>query len=164
MKTLLSKLKISFTTIKKVKTDNDFEFLNSSCQSLFHRLGIKHQHTCPYTLQQNGRVEIKLKHLLQITRTLLFQVNLPSKFWGEALLHAIFLINRIPSQILDWKSPFEILFKEPPDINEIKTFGSLCFASNLLANRSKLDPKAFKCIFLGYPQNQNGFTIFCIET
>lgn len=51
-------------TIKKIRTDNGSEFLSSHCQNMFKKFGIEHQHTCPYSPQQNGRVEIKHKHLL----------------------------------------------------------------------------------------------------
>lgn len=67
-------------TVKKIRTDNGTKFVNSQCTRFFDSLGIIHQLTYPYTPQQNGRVEIKHKHLLQITRALMFQAALPHKF------------------------------------------------------------------------------------
>lgn len=78
------------TTIKAIRSDNGAKFLRQSCQSLFDSLGIIHHKTSPYTPQQNGVVERKHRHLLQITMALLFQSGLPIQFWGEALLHATF--------------------------------------------------------------------------
>lgn len=60
-----------------------------------------HQRTCVYTPQQNGIVKRKNQHLLQVARVLLFQANLPKFFWGECVLIATYLINRLPTQILN---------------------------------------------------------------
>lgn len=35
--------------VKTIRTNNDTEFINKQCQTLFESLGIVHQLTCPYT-------------------------------------------------------------------------------------------------------------------
>lgn len=104
------------TTAKTIKTDNDLEFLSKSCQTLLDNIGILHQQTCPYTPQQNEVAERKHRHLLQITRAILFQSGMPKSFWGEALLHATYLINRLLTKLLSWKTPYEMLFGKPINI------------------------------------------------
>jgi len=47
--------------------------------------------------------------------TLLAQSGLSKKFWVDAFLTAIFIINRLPTKILDYVSPYERLFHLPPD-------------------------------------------------
>jgi len=44
----------------------------------------------------------------------MLQSKLPIKYWGEALLTATYLINHMPTVILDNMTPFEILYKEKP--------------------------------------------------
>lgn len=61
------------------------------------------------TPQQNSIVERKHGHVLAVARFLLFQVNLPITFWEEAILTFTFIINRLPSRILNYKSPFELI-------------------------------------------------------
>lgn len=53
--------------------------------------------------------------LLGTTRALMFTSGLPMRFWPYFVLTATWIPNRIPSRVLDWNAPFEIMFKEEPD-------------------------------------------------
>jgi len=106
--------------------------------------------SCVETPQQNGVVERKHQHILNITRALIFQSNLPKLFWNFATSHAIFLLNRLPSKVLHNKSPYDILYASSPDLTFIKVFGCEAFASTLAHNRTKLEPRARRCVYLGH--------------
>lgn len=62
------------------------EFTGSGCQTVFSNLGIVHQKTCAYTSQQNGIVERKRKHLLQVARGLMSEAKLPKEILGRLYL------------------------------------------------------------------------------
>jgi hypothetical protein len=125
--------------------------------------GTLHQTSCVETPQQNTIVERKHQHLLNITRGLLFQSNLPHCFWSYALGHSAFLINRIPSLVLHEKSPYEQLYNCLPDLSLLKVFGCLSFASTLTNHRKKLDSRARKCVFLGYKPGTKGYLLFDVH-
>lgn len=114
--------------IRFVRSDNGTEF--NSLKDYFVANGILFQSSCVGTPQQNGRVERKHRHILNVARALRFQGNLPLYFWGECVLIAGHLINRTPSAVLNNKCPYEILFGTLPDYDELRVFGSLCFAHN----------------------------------
>ncbi|GAA0153447.1 hypothetical protein LIER_11683 [Lithospermum erythrorhizon] len=87
--------------VKYINSDHGGEFINASFSQLLSSPGIVHQKTCPYTPQQNARVERKHQHLLQVARAMLFQSDLPKIFWGDSILAAIYVINRLPSALLN---------------------------------------------------------------
>ena len=117
--------------IKIVRSDNGTEFLVKDLHNFFLDKGIIHQRSCIGTLQQNGMVERKHRHLLEVARGLRFQANLPIKFWGECVLTAAYLLNKLPGDALNGKTPHEMLFGIAPDLSRLKVFGCLCFAKNL---------------------------------
>lgn len=116
------------------------------------------------TPQQNGRVERKHQHILNIARALRFQANLPIKFWGECVQATCHLINRTPSRLLDYKTPFQILFNKQPSYEHIRVFGYLCFAYNLRSKGDKFASRSRRCVFVGYPFGKKGWKVYDLDT
>lgn len=114
------------------------------------------QTSCTGTPQQNGRVERKHQHILNVARALRYQGNLSIDFWGECVLTAGYLINRTPSSILKGKIPYEILHGHAPCYTHLRVFGSLCFARNQHTNGDKFATRSRQCVFVGYPYGQKG--------
>ena len=91
-----------------------------------------------------------------------FQGNAPKSYWGEAVLTATYLINRIPSRVLDNKSPVEVLKSFYPYFRTLngvtpRVFGCIAFVHVYSQHRDKLHPRAIKCVFLGYSSTQKGY-------
>ena len=57
-----------------------------------------------------------------------------------------------------------MLYEKPLTLLDLKFFGSLCYASTLEQNRSKLDLRANKCIFLGFKFGTKGYIVFYLHT
>ena len=148
--------------VKIFKSDNGTEF--TCMRRYFLDRGIIFQTSCTGTPQQNGRVERKHKHILNVARALRFQGNLPIKFWGECILTVAYLINRTPSTILNGKTPYEMLYGQQPAYEHLRIFGSLCYAHNQRRNGDKFASRSKKCVFIGYPYGKKWWKLFDLET
>jgi len=146
--------------VKIVRSDNGPEF---NMKDFFNSEGIVHQTSCVETPEQNGIVERKHQHLMNVTRALLFRSNVPTQFWCYAVSHAVFLINRIPTPFLKNASPFEKLYNKQPDLSYIRVFGCMCYNSTLVFNRNKLDPRANASVFLGFKSNVKGYIVLDLK-
>lgn len=53
--------------------------------------------------------------------------------------------------VLDGKTPYEVLFGQPPSYNHIETFRYFCYAHKLNWVKDKFTSKSIKYMFVGYP-------------
>ena len=109
---------------------------------------------------QNGKIDIFLKLLvlccLHISCT---------QFWGDSILTATYLINRMPSRVLSFVTPLQKFHEFFPHSRldahlPLRVFGSIVFFHTHEPKRNKLDPKALKCVFLGYSSTQKGYKCY----
>ncbi|XP_074297115.1 uncharacterized protein LOC141627793 [Silene latifolia] len=80
--------------------------------------------------------------------------GLPIRFWGECALAAAFVINRTPSRLLNDATPYELIFKRPPNFDILRVFGSLCFAHNQKSKGDKFASRSRKCVSWGIPPDR----------
>ncbi|GJV12683.1 retrovirus-related pol polyprotein from transposon TNT 1-94 [Tanacetum coccineum] len=105
--------------IRRIRCDNGGEFISNQMIEFYANQGIILETSCIHTPQQNGVVERKHRHLLETARALRFEANLPTRFWGECVLTAAYVINRMPSDVIGNKTPYEVEEEEifiPPSI------------------------------------------------
>lgn len=124
-----------------------------SLATLFDQKGILFKNTCPHTSEQNGIVERTHWHIVETGLILLAQSGMPFTYWIEAFATAVHLINRLPTPILNHKSPFEALYHTKPNYDFLKVFGCLCYPYLRPYNFHKLQFRSSRYTFLGYSLN-----------
>ncbi|PKI42604.1 hypothetical protein CRG98_037017 [Punica granatum] len=113
--------------------------------------------------QQNGRVERKHRHILNVARSLLFQAGLPTEFWGECVTTTAHPINVTPTSLLGGKSPYEVLFGRPPNYSNLRIFGCLYYAHDRPRDKDKFKSRSRRCMFVGYPYGKKGSRVYDLE-
>ncbi|KAL0291613.1 UNVERIFIED_CONTAM: Retrovirus-related Pol polyprotein from transposon TNT 1-94 [Sesamum radiatum] len=83
--------------------------------------------------------------------------------FAEAILTATFLVNRLPTFVLQWRAPYEVLYNRPVDYSLIKVFGCLAFAANVHPQKSKFTKRAHRCIFVGYALGKKGYKLYELD-
>ncbi|GJU83818.1 retrovirus-related pol polyprotein from transposon TNT 1-94 [Tanacetum coccineum] len=91
--------------IKILRSDRGGEYFTGMFDAFCEENGIKHERT--YTPQQNGLAERKNRTLVEMVNCMLNQSGLPTNLWGEALLAACHIHNRITSRVI-LTSPYEL--------------------------------------------------------
>ena len=97
---------------------------------------------------------------MEMTRCMLHEKELPKKLWAEAANTVVFLLNRLPTRVLQKKTPFEAWFGYKPDLKNLRTFGCLYFSYVPQVKRDKLDKKAEPGVFIGYSNSSKAYRIF----
>jgi hypothetical protein len=113
--------------------------------------------SCPHTHQQNGSAERKHQHIIEVGLSLLSHASMPLKYWDEAFLTATYLINRLPSRVIQGDTPYYRVFKETPNYGFLRTFGCACWSNLWPYNSHKLQFHSKQCIFLGYSTLHKGY-------
>ncbi|XP_057550592.1 uncharacterized protein LOC130828647 [Amaranthus tricolor] len=134
-------------TMKIVRLDNGMEFEDHRSKALFGALGIVHQTRCVGRPQQNGRVERNLCNILEMERALRFQAGLPLQFWGDFVLTAAYITNRVPTPILHNKTAYAILHNTKPDYSQMKAM----FVSRDVKVQESINPYHLKSYSIPKP-------------
>jgi hypothetical protein len=80
---------------------------------------------------------------------MLNEKNLPNYFWAEAVVIAIYSMNRTPIAVVHGMTLEEKFTSNKPDVSHLRVFSYIAYVHVPDDKRSKLDPKAKKCIFIG---------------
>ncbi|KAG8473223.1 hypothetical protein CXB51_035172 [Gossypium anomalum] len=152
---VLNKNNIAFNNCKLSSSDWGGEF--RCFPKVLAQLGIHHRFSCPNSSEQNGLVERKHRHIVDVGLTLLAQAQVPLRFWVHAFISAVYLINRLPTSVLGGKSPYEVLHKAPPPYMHLRIFGCRCYPYLRPFNTHKLQCRSRPCVFLGYSSIHKGY-------
>lgn len=146
--------------LKTLRADNGLEFCNSEFENFCKQKRIVRHRTVRNTPKQNGVAERMNRTLMNKVRCLLISSGLAKGFWAEAVCTVACLINRSPSISVDLKTPQELWTGKPPDLSHIRVFGCVAHAHQ---TEGRLDPRATKCVLLGYPEGVKGYRLWVLD-
>ena len=92
-------------------------------------------------------------------RSMMSLTDLLQSFWGYALETAAFTLNRAASKSGE-TTPYELWFGMKPKLSFLEVWG--CNADVEKFQTDKLEPKSEKCVFIGHPKENVGYTFYHI--
>ncbi|KAJ9504885.1 hypothetical protein QJQ45_028654 [Haematococcus lacustris] len=135
---------------KAIRTDNGTEYVNKQMQQYCSDKGIIHQHSAPYSPEQNGAAE-------RLNRTVM-EKTMGLQYWADAakLSNYIRCVLPVTDQPL---TPWESFFGVKPDLSGLKVFGSAVWVYVPAQKRSKLEAKAVRGVFVGYQLGSKSYKV-----
>ncbi|GJV82426.1 retrovirus-related pol polyprotein from transposon TNT 1-94 [Tanacetum coccineum] len=109
--------------IKVVRSDRGGEYVAPFAE-LCAKHGIRHEFTAPYSPQQNGIAERKNRTLKEMVTAMLISSGMSQDMWGEAILTATYLLNKIPRKEKE-ETPYELWMGRKPSYQYLRVWGCL---------------------------------------
>jgi len=146
--------------IKTLRSDRGGEFISGLFADVCEKAGIKRQFTAPFTPQQNGVVERRNRTVMDMSRALLKSMKVPGRYWAEAIRHAVYLLNRLPTKVLGDKTPHETWTGRKPSLGHLKVFGCTAHAKVVTPHLKKLDDRSRKLVYFGVEDGSKAYKLY----
>ena len=148
--------------IKVLRSDNGTKYRNDQFSYFYKKEGISRHFIVRDTPQQNGVAERMNRTLLEKVRCMLSNACLGKQLWVEVVMYASHLINCLPLDALNSKTPLEVWSEKPiNDYDTLRVFGSTAYYH---VKGSKLDPRAKKALFMGVTLGVKGYRLWCLSS
>jgi len=152
--------------IIKIRTDQGGELWASSAfQEVISESKCVLEPTGAGDPAQNGKAEAPNKTFGNMMRGMLFNANLGSEYWSYALLHAVYVKNRLPHSAHSMRrSPYEAYTGIKPNLSMLRVWGCRVIVKNPQLKKAKLDDNTSKGIFLRYTATNKNIVYLDLET
>jgi hypothetical protein len=150
--------------IGTLRTDRGGEFTARSFADHCTKQGMQRHLTAPYTLEQNGIVERRNQSVMGMARSMRKAMSMPSWFWGEAVLTAVFILNRSPTQSVEGRTPYEVCHGKKPSVDYFHTFGCVAHVKQGNKRLGKLEDRSTMIVFIGYEPGSKAWRCYNLVT
>ncbi|GKB99882.1 ribonuclease H-like domain-containing protein, partial [Tanacetum coccineum] len=86
-----------------------------------------------------------------------YKGGIPFNMRTECVLTATYLINRLPTSVLNGKSPYDLMYNKPHSLKHLRSFGCLAYAT-IMNSHDKFRSRSEKCVLVGYSNSKKGST------
>jgi hypothetical protein len=149
--------------IKRLRSNRGGEYFSNDFDLFYAEHGIIHERTPHYSPQSNGVAERKNRTLSDLVNAMLDTAGLSKVWWGEAVLTACHILNRVPMKNKE-KTPYEEWIGRKPSLSYLRTWGCLAKVNVPINKKWKLGPKTVDCIFLGYAHHSIAYRFLVVKS
>jgi transposase InsO family protein len=123
--------------IKRLIFDRGGEYFSNDFSEFCAEHGIIHERTPPYSPQSNGIAERKNRTLIELVSAMLDTAGLSKEWWGETILTACHVLNRVP-MLNKEVTPFEEWEKRRLNLSYLRTWGCLAKVNVTINKKRKI--------------------------
>ncbi|KAK8570584.1 hypothetical protein V6N13_032201 [Hibiscus sabdariffa] len=142
--------------IKWLRSDRGGEYGSNFLKEVCEKNDIIHETSAPYFPQQNGIAERKNRTLKEMMNSLLISSGLSDNMWGDAILSANHILNRVPHKKLD-HTPYELWKGYASNLQYLKVWGFLAKFGLPDFKKSTIGSKTVDAVFIGYASNSAAY-------
>lgn len=146
--------------IQVFRTDCGGEFCSKEFINFCEDTGIQRHYTAPYSPQQNGVVERRNRTVVATSRSMLKERNVPSQMWGEAIRHAVYVLNRMPTRSLSRMTPYEAWFDKKPHVDYLRVFGCVANMKVPSVHVKKMDDRSKRVVHFGREPGTKAYRLY----
>jgi transposase InsO family protein len=146
--------------IGTLRTDRGGEFTPRSFADHCTKQGMQRHLTAPYTPEQNGVVERRNQSVMRMARSMMKAMSMPSWFWGEAVLTAVFILNRSPTRSVEGRTPYEVWHDKKPSVDYFRTFGCVAHVKQGNKRLGKVEDRSTMMVFIGYEPGSKAWRFY----
>jgi hypothetical protein len=151
------------SSVKKLRSDRGGEYRSKEADAYFKENDIIAETTASYSPQSNRIAERKNHTLTEMVNSMLITSSLPTCYWGEAILMANWILNRVPYFKTE-TTPHQLWLGYSALLDNLKVWGCLAYVRIPDIRRPKLGQKANKCAFLGFAEDSGAYRFLDLGT
>jgi hypothetical protein len=149
--------------IKRLRSDRGGEYFSNDFDLFCAENGMIHERMPPYSPESNGVAERKNRTLSDLVNAMLDTAGLSKAWWGEAVLTACHVLNRVPMKNKE-KTSYEEWIGRRPSLSYLRTWGCLAKMNVPINKKRKLGPKTVDCILLGYAHHNIAYRFLVVKS
>lgn len=146
--------------IKSVRSNRGGEFLSMAFRGVRENAGNKRQFTAPYSPQKNRVVERKNRTMMEMARSLMNGMGIPAKFWGEAVRHSVYLLNRLPTKAMGNCTLYEAWNGRKPRLGHLRVFGCIANVRAAVPYQKRLDDRSHQMVYFGTEEGSKAHRLY----
>ena len=86
---------------------------------------------------------------MAILSSLIKSMQVQANLWGEAVRYAVYLLNRLPTKVIGYCTPYQAWFVKRPHVEHLRVFGCIAYVKVAGPHLKKLDDRSQEMVYLG---------------
>jgi hypothetical protein len=105
-------------------------------------------------------MERRNQSVMGMARSMMKAMSMPSWFWGEAVLTAVFTLNRSLTQSIEGRTPYEVWHDKKSSVDYFRTFGYVAHVKQGNKRLGKLEDRSTMMVFIGYEPDSKAWRFY----